>query len=401
MNTSSGSYNTTKTQAEVDNNTAKIVGRDPDSKSAQLDVGIITYHTGYNYGASLQAFALMTTIKKMGYSCRIINFETERFKASREMFSKKPRRLKEIIKIAARLPYTKSLVRRNELFDEFTNNFMDLSPLYRTEWEVIDHAEDYKCIVCGSDQIWNYSQKDAPAANLLYFLNFPKHQKRVSYAASFGGWVKEAPKYEDLFMPWLKKFDAISVREQSGVDYLRSRGIDCVLCLDPTVLLDAEDYNLICAERLIPEKYILMFSWSSPKNVINATKKISRQLNLPVVNIVPPPRALFSGIPRKLDVGPREFLSMIKNAEFVVTNSFHGTAFSTTFEKPYVSIVSDNEPDTRMKSLLEQLGLENHLVSGENINLDEIFNTDYSSVRSKKFSIRKFSLDWLSNALKG
>lgn len=364
------------------------------------DVGILTYHTGYNYGASLQAYALMTAIKKMGYSCEIINFETERFVASREMFSRKPERMKEVIKIASRIPYYSSLKKRQTLFDNFTKECLEISPLYRSEQEVKVHAIDYKCIVCGSDQIWNLSQDDAPAANPLFFLNFPKEQRRVSYAASFGKWVKEAPNNENTFLPWLKQFDSISVRETSGVEYVRSLGLECSLCLDPTVLLDADDYESICVDRIIPEKYILLFSWLCTDDVVQAAKKVGKELNLPVYNIVPPPRAMFKGIRRKLDVGPREFLIMIKNAEFIVTNSFHGTAFSTTFEKPYASIVT-GKADLRMKSLLEQLGLENHLVTKDELDVKRLLDTDYENVSKKKGAVRKESLEYLKNALKG
>lgn len=360
--------------------------------------GILTYHTGYNYGASLQAFALQTTLKKFNIENEIINFETERFKVSREMFGKKPKRVKEVIKIVTRVPYMKELLKRQELFDNYTQNCLKISPLYRTEQEVIDHATDYDCIVCGSDQIWNLSQLDAPAANPLFFLNFEKKQKRVAYAPSFGKWVKEAPQHEDVFLKWLKEFDSISVRETSGADYLRSKGFDCPVVLDPTVLLDADEYDVICAERQIPEKYVLLFSWNCNEDVINAAKKVSRELGLPLYNIVPPPRAMGKGIQRKLDVGPREFLSMIKYADFVVTNSFHGTAFSTTYKKPYVSIVS-GKADPRMESLLTQLGLEDHLVSADNIDIAAMKNTDFDLVETKKADLRKISLDYLKKAM--
>lgn len=363
-------------------------------------IGILTYHSGFNYGACLQAFALQTTLKKLGYYSEIINFETERFVASREMFSRHPKRIKEFIKLASRLPYWKSLHKREELFNNYTFDILHSTPRYKTEKEVVEHADEYDCIICGSDQIWNLSQKDAPAANLLFYLNFPKKQRRIAYAVSFGGWVKEARNYKDEILPWLKLFDAISVREVSGVYFLKSLGLDCSLALDPTVLLDKEDYEPICAPRLIPNKYILMFGWNTNKDLIDAAKEVSKKLNLPVYNIVPPPRAMFSSIPRKLDVGPCEFLSMIKNADFVVTNSFHGTAFSTIFEKPYVSIVS-GKADTRMDSLLKQLGLSNHLVTKDNVNIDEMLSADFNSVKDKKAALRKDSLDFLKSSLRG
>lgn len=361
-------------------------------------VGILTYHTGYNYGASLQAYALQKVIREMGIDCETIHFETERFVNSREMFAKHPKRLKEIVKIASRIPYYRTLKKRQAMFDSFTSESLNLSPLYRTEQEVIDHADAYDCIVCGSDQIWNLSQIDAPAANLLYYLNFPKSQRRVSYAASMGHWVREAPAHEGEILPWLKQFDALSMRETSGVEYLRSLGLPCELCLDPTVLLDAEDYEPVCAERLIPERYVLLFSWNCNDDVIAAAKRVGKELNLPIYNIVPPPRAMGKGIPRKLDVGPSEFLSMVQYADFVVTNSFHGTAFSTTYQKPYVSIVS-GKADLRMSSLLEQLGLSDHLVTWENMDVSQMLQTDYAPVQAKKQALREPSLRYLRRAL--
>lgn len=364
-------------------------------------LAILTYHSGYNYGACLQAYALQTTLKKLGYDSEIINFEPDAFVASREMFSRRPRRIKEIIKNITRLPYWKSLHERERMFDSFTTDVLKATPRYRTEAEVIEHATDYDCIICGSDQIWNISKEhDAPAANPIFFLNFPKKQRRVAYAASFASFVKIAHLHEDEFMPWLKLFDYISVREQDGYDYLKSRNIDCELTLDPTILLDKEDYEPICRERLIEGKYIAMFGWNTNTDLVNVAKSVSKKMGLPVYNIVPPPRKMFCGIPRKLDVGPKEFLSIIKNAEFVVTNSFHGTAFSTTFEKPYVSVVT-GKADSRMASLLHQLGIENHLVTADNIDFDGIMSTNFADVRDKKTELRKSSIDFLKNSLAG
>lgn len=362
-------------------------------------IGILTYHTGYNYGASLQAYALQTVVRNTGADCEIINFETERFLASREMLSRKPQRPKEFLKIISRIPYASQLKRRQQLFDQFTREALKLSPLYRTEGEVKAHAEDYACIICGSDQIWNLSSKDAPAANPIYFLNFPKRQKRVAYAPSFGKWVKEAPAHEDEFLPWVKQFDAVSVRETSGVEYLRSRGIDCTLALDPTVLLDGNQYDSVCAPRQISDSYVLLFSWNCSSDVIHAAKQVGKALKLPVFGLTPPPRAMFSGIRRRLDVGPSEFLSMIKNAEFVVTNSFHGTAFSMTLEKPFASVVTNGKPDPRMHSLMRSLGLEDHLVDANHVEIRALQNTDFSKVRVRKAAMRKASLEFLENAI--
>ena len=143
-----------------------------------------------------------------------------------------------------------------------------------------------------------------------------------------------------------------------------------------------------------------MFGWNTNQDLIEAAKYVSKRMGLPVYNIVPPPRGMFCGIPRKLDIGPCEFLSMIKHAEFVVTNSFHGTAFSTTFEKPYVSIVT-GKADTRMYSLLDQLGLADHLVTKDNLDVDKMLATDFLPIRDKKVALRQTSFDFIKSSLKG
>ena len=107
---------------------------------------------------------------------------------------------------------------------------------------------------------------------------------------------------------------------------------------------------------------------------------------------------MFCGIQRKLDVGPREFLSLVKYAEFIVTNSFHGTVFSTIYKKPFISAIK-GEVDPRRASLMKQLGLENQLISPERMELSTIMETDFSKVESNIEMLRKFSLSYLYDSL--
>ena len=189
-----------------------------------------------------------------------------------------------------------------------------------------------------------------------------------------------------------KGFSTYTLREKCG--------IDSKLCLDPTILLDKEEYDEICAQKLVKEKYVLLFGWNTNNDLIMVGKKISKLLNLPLINIVPPPKAMFKGVKRKLDVGPREFLSMIKYADFVVTNSFHGTAFSLTYEKPFFSIYSAN-PDLRIQSLLKQFNLENRLIQANDQFDGDVTSIDYNTMRESKVKLRESSLSYLKDALKG
>lgn len=361
-------------------------------------IGILTYHSGYNYGASLQAYALQKVIKNLNYEVEIINFEKDDFIASREMITKHPKRIKEIVKIMTRIPYRSSLKKRQQLFDDYTQKTLLVTKPLKVEQEVIDIAEQYDVIVCGSDQIWNVSGLDPVSENMIFFLNFEKKQKRVAYAASFGTKIEESIFREKEFLPWIKRFDYISVREENAKKYLEDRGIKCEISLDPTILLDKDDYNCICDERIVKEPYILMFGWNTNHDLIKAAKKASKYFQLPIYNIVPPPRGMTKGVKRKLDIGPKQFLSMIKYANFIVTNSFHGTVFSTIYEKPFVSVISE-KPDERMKSVLDQLGLEHRLCKVEDIDFSIIKESDYKDVKRKKTVLREKSLKYIEFAL--
>jgi polysaccharide pyruvyl transferase WcaK-like protein len=262
--------------------------------------------------------------------------------------------------------------------------------------DVQQQAENYECIVCGSDQTWNLDPSGR-YQNIVYYLNFPKKQRRVTYAASFGNWVEKLPNHENEVLPWIRTYDMLSMREESGVDYLRSKGFDCKLVLDPTLLLDSSEYASICAETANRD-YVLLFSWSGSRNAIWTTNHIAKRLGIKPICIVPPPRTMFSGIERKLDVGPKEFLGLIKNASFVVTDSFHGTVFSILYERPFIS-VNNGRPDTRRLSLLNQLGLNSLYLNPDELDFDEIQSVNFAQAKQKLENLRSDSLSYLKKAI--
>jgi len=357
-------------------------------------IGILTYHANYNYGACLQAYALQTVIKRFQSDCEIIDFQP----ASLDYFapiSKRSTHPKEVIKNITRIPYRDNLMERQEKFDAFVNTNLELSSRYSTEAEVVAHAAGYDCIVCGSDQIWNL---DGRISSRVYYLNFPKEQRRVAYASSFGDWIHEVPKHESEVFPWIETFDALSMREETGVDYLRENGFDCQFVLDPTLLLTSTDFDHILLETKTEEPYVLLFSYSGAKNAIEITKKLSVKLDAKAICIVPPPRTMFSGIERKLDVGPREFLSLIKNAKCVVTDSFHGTILSIQYKKPFIS-VDTGGLDTRRRPLLRQLGLDNHFLAPNEIDYDRILFPDFSLFEERQQVLKNKSLAFLKKAI--
>lgn len=362
-----------------------------------MKIGILTYHACYNYGACLQAYALQQTIMKRNADCKIIDYQSKRLIDINHPFCKVPKHPKEIVKNITRIPYYGQLQQRAKLFADFIDNVEVITQRCTADEDVQCECENFDTIVCGSDQTWNLDPSiryETP----LYYLNFPKKQRRITYATSFGSWVNHFPEREKELLPWIKQFDALSMREESGMGMLKSKGLKCEWVLDPTLLLEREYYDKIARERLIDVPYVLLFSWNGAKEAVELTKVIAKKIGAKPIYIVPPPRAMFCGIDRKLDVGPREFLSLVKYAECVVTNSFHGTVFSTIFHKPFVSAIQD-KVDARRASLMKQFGLEDHLMSPKRLNMDLIMNTNFDKVENNIAPLRKHSLDYLYTAL--
>lgn len=364
-----------------------------------MKIGILTYHACYNYGACLQAYALQQTIRKKYPDCEIIDYQSDKFININHPFAKYPTHWKEIIKNITRIPYWRQLKQRSTYFDKFINKTLILSKRCATNESVKHIAEKYDCIICGSDQTWNLD----PAIRYetpLYYLNFPKKQRRVSYATSFGSWVTNFESRSKELMPWIQQFDNLSMRESSGVELLRNKGLACEWVLDPTLLLTKSEYDNIAQKRIIDEPYVLLFSWEGTKEAVELTKIAAKKFGCKAFFIVPPPRAMFCGLERKLDVGPQEFLSLIKYAEFVVTDSFHGTVFSILYRKPFASVIKE-KADARRMSLMEQFGLANHLVNAATIDWDEIIQTDFDKVEAKIKLLENHSLQFLNNAIVG
>ncbi|MDR1908114.1 MAG: polysaccharide pyruvyl transferase family protein [Holosporales bacterium] len=359
-------------------------------------IGILSIFANYNHGSSLQVYALQKTIEKFEPDCEIIDYQSDILREVRPSYKKRPLYPKDILKSIFRLPYAKKLLKRDQLFDDFFNFELKRGPLCRTEQEVIEQAGNYECIVCGSDQGWNLD----PAGryfNMIYYLNFPKKQRRVTYATSFGDWVEKLPQCENEVLPWIQTYDMLSMRERSGVSYLQSKGFDCKLVLDPTLLLKVEEYKNI-EEETAMTKYVLLLSWIGSKDALHIAKDVANKLGLKIVCIMASPKHIFSGVKRKLDVGPKEFLGLIKNATFVVTDAFHGAVFSIQYEKPFVSVNNGNF-DTRRQSLLSQLGLESHYLRPLEVDFDKIMSTDFAPTKRKLESLKDDSIAYLKKAI--
>ena len=371
-------------------------------------VGIITLYRGYNYGSSLQAYALKAVIREMGYDAEIL-WTRENAHSGRDI------RLGKLARIAVRLlihpglrkrtiqGYRKSIGIPLELdikkkFLDFERTELDVKGLSRRALKQYARSDGTQAIVCGSDQIWS-----AAVANVepLYYLRFVPKGKKVAYAPSFG--ASQIPDYNrGIIQKYLSDFPCISLREAQGariVEALTGRRVPVVL--DPTLLLNWEQWK-----SGQTESYFLLYFLNEPSEAV-----VKRIVNLQArehcrVYALPYRFAQYREIPDIVypSAGPKDFVSLLRNAKCVFTDSFHGTAFSVGFQVPFWTFARNYgrevaEQPSRITDFLEMLGLRQQYVPAERIAHLELPEIDFQTASSILGEQIQFSKAFLREAL--
>ena len=364
-------------------------------------LGTITFHASYNYGSNLQAYALQEYIKKITknrYEYNIINLRTIKQKETyKNMFKKKG--VKNFIKKIFMFNKKNELEKKDELFEKFIKEYLNITKEYSSLEDLKQAKFNYDYYISGSDQLWNIQADDFDWANYLEFID---NGKKISYAASFGPkvqtWDKEI---QDRIKNDLMKYNYLSVRENGSFNNVKSlTGIEAEINVDPTMLLTYDDWNkIISQDRIYNEKYILLYNLKKSKEIKKIAKKVSKLLKLPVLVTNFNINNIFSGFEEKYDVGPIEFLNLIKNAELVLSSSFHGTIFSILLEKPFFAI--NGIKDLRIQTLLQKMKLEDRSIEIDNI--DEkckvAYNLDFKKSKILLEEEREKSKKYLMKAL--
>lgn len=362
-------------------------------------VGIITMHRVINYGSALQAYATLKAISMLGYEAELIDY----------IFPNKKRK----IGLAGKM---KSLILKAFLsvfhpgkkknFDSFYSEYYNCSKPFRTPEELKVADFSYDVLMTGSDQVWNPMHTGDDLSFLLSFStdNTPK----ISYASSFSKSVLPE-EYKKTYAECLKKYKFISVREASGVNIVRELiGKTPYCACDPTLLLSGEEWSALAdkGKQLVKGQYVLLYILSYAYNpypdILNIIEYVRGKMNLPVVILDGSLMTnRIAGAKIIKNAGPLEFLRLVRDAAFVVTTSFHGTAFSLNFEKPFFSILNDDlKGDTRMLDLLKAVGAEDRALVYNAPVVDVSLNMDFSSVTIMVENIRKESLGHLMGALR-
>lgn len=349
-------------------------------------IGVITYCEWNSYGSVCQAYGLKKALEQL--DCRETIHKTFRMESPlRKRVKKTPKSIVKYLVSLAHLRGLNRIYKNNNAFIE--ENF---SICYYNGYEDFKASiPEEDVYLAGSDQVWN---PDAMQKEM--FLDFDTHNKpRVSYAASFGS-QNMNDESRQYIKNALKSFQSISVREGSMIPIIKAMDPDLEpqVHIDPTFLLPAEEWVSCSSERKgVPKKYILVYAlyWSSELN--KELIALSDSTRLPVVSIQLSKRAIYCQ-KKLMDCDLREFLWLIKNAEYVITSSFHGLAFSVMFNKKFSAVINPDAP-SRLNDLLDRFSIENCGIG----DLPAGFSADYKSVNKIIEDERGKGIDYLRSIL--
>ena len=361
-----------------------------------MKIGIITFHFVPNHGAVLQCHALQTYLEKLGHSVFVVNYQptyhTIRYEKSKNpiqyanWFYKRDRREKPVKRV---IGYGRSFMRGMalnlqgtdgkvmECFENYTKKHLHLTKKYTSLKELCKDAPEADLYITGSDQLWNPELLDH-ALDPAYFLYFGGEKVfRASYAISLGKKQDEA--YYREVAGLIKRLDQVSIREEcKELNAIVEKELP--VCIDPVFLLDAKEYESFEVDCGQKEPYIFVFGFETTKELNDAVKQAADRHGCKVVNGSPHRIRLEIPCEKIRAYGPGEFLSLIKNAKLIVTNSIHATAFSILYQKNFVTVPHSTR-GLRMNHLLAGLGLEKN--SYGNPAFDPAATTDWDRVAEK------------------
>lgn len=366
-------------------------------------IGLNTFY-GLNYGSNLQCYATKSFVESLGYQCDLLRIRIDKFAKIKKIF-------KLILKILCNPSYlaTQYKLRHSKinlsnesakLMNQFV--FQILNP-QTVDYQKICKSSRYTHFITGSDQIWNVSY----GVNPIDFLQFAPREKRIALATSFG--VSEIPKYaRKALSNALNGFNYISVREETGVDIVMQYSQTKVCRIaDPTFIYNAEEWrNIVKNAITIKKKYILIHFLDEPnQTAVESISWLSEHLDLDIVAIGYKYN-VFDNLKRYsfLDGGPLEYVSLIDQAEFVLTDSFHSVLFSINFGKRF--FIFDRQytvtnQSSRICDLLKRFDLENRFIKKIDIFkkecLDNISEKTDNLLENERMKIR----DYIKKSISG
>lgn len=344
-------------------------------------IGILTYHRVFNFGSLLQTYALQKYLEDKGQKVEVIDYYPERLQKKRLLFHINPKWSRPVWKLIIHLiPAVITRMLGYHMMNTFLRKYVHLSKkTYKTEEDLKKELPIYDIYLNGSDQVWNVETADGMVDKVFFMGFLPNKCIRAAYAGSFGKddfsdkSLKEIKKY-------LSKYSAISVRENSGVDILNKIGIDNgQWVLDPTFLLKPVQWKKIQAKMKLPKKYLLVYNLNRNSRITRLAQQIANEKELEIVNFAHS-FVFIKGAKNIVCPTPNLFITLFENANYVVTDSFHGTAFSINFGKQFICVPAPRF-NSRLNSILDLIGESDRLL-GDKDDFDIINRRiDYTKVR--------------------
>lgn len=328
-----------------------------------MKISLITLQSVRNYGSVLQAFATQSLFESIGFDVEIVNYFKSK-PANSNIAKGWAKRINKPL-ILTRMVMAPTINKWNRVFDTFLQNNLYLTPdVYISNKDFLTHPIQADAYCVGSDQVWNSDWNRGFLGPL--FLNYaPDSAYKFAFSSSFGKAVlsdTEKPQIKHH----LERFDRISVREQQAVSILEDLGIqDVQHVLDPTLCMTKEFWNTLVGKRPIKQPYLLVYQLNSNKEFDQYAQKLAKKMNLKLVRICTRYDQIVK--PGKSVIIPEvnDYVSLFYYADFVLTDSFHGTGFSINFNKQFCSVYPEKF-SSRISSILKLTGLSNrHLKSFE------------------------------------
>ena len=367
-----------------------------------MKISVITLHRIFNYGSVFQSYATQKVLQDLGHTPEFVDYFPERITKKRIFIGYSlmlhptwPGKLKCII------VYFPLRLLNMIIFNRFVKRYLNVSPKkYYSLEELKKNPPEADIYMTGSDQVWNsyYNEYVDP----VYFLDYaPEGKPRIAYAASFGKTKLDEQEMQQT-KPYISKYKAISTREAQATEILKDLGFDHgVAVLDPTLLLQKQDWQKFVLPRKNKERYLLIYSILSYQQLLEYARAVAKALDLKIYLI-----GMGYWAEKQVDKTlrfrtPEQFISLFEHADYIITDSFHGTAFSINLNKPFIC-ASPPSFNIRLINILEKTGLKNRMViSGEKFDLDNALSSiDYTCVNEKLNTEREKSIDFLKEALK-
>lgn len=367
-----------------------------------MKAALLSFHNALNYGACLQAYALQEALGEMGVDCEYIDYmnskREEIYKISARIKNAlKKRDIKDVVKTVCGSPF---ILSRRRKFDKFYQNYLKkTAQTYRSCEEAARLEPAYDKFIVGSDQVWNAEHNGADSAYLLGFIK--DSNKKISYSSSFG--MSDVPQeLRGMYADCLNAIPCLSSREQAGVDLIRElTGREARLVLDPVFLPDASKWNELIGEKRSEKPYTFYYM-NAPFHYPDVEKATGYRDSCKHIlsAAVSVKDFLKRGQKVTFAMSPATFLQQIRDAELVVTTSFHCLAFSIMFRKKFIAILSGNQgKDERLLNILKITGLENRIFSRKMTAADIMADIDYDKAEQRLNVFRAYSREFLRRGI--